>query len=289
MNTPIPPKEFQSCLEYAIATMDVRGAYLDRMFDGGYVPSQDEIRAITQEELEHLKQKAAMPWVGMFENWCNALAEKLGRSAEDILEGKLLHTDFSDAGVRIKFEDGSDLTFRRVFYLGATPSDGSIHRVAVFTEHCGYHEFWIGPGDHIQDVGPLNQNNPHSNDATQVNVWDNMALVGRVFGSSDFEMLMEEDRVEFQAQLSSLIRVCRSTETAKRGIDPTDEFLKDAINVQLALKELGQDVNVGAAAAVWEHYSSGLAASWISGAESVHSAQKALFSYVASKPFISPS
>ena len=153
MTAPTPPKEFHSWLDYSVATMDARGAYLDRMFDSGDAPSLSEIRAAAQEELEHLKRKASMPWIGMLENWQTALSKRLGLPAKDILDGNLLPTDFPDAGVHIHFEDGSNLAFHRAFYVGETPSDGAIHRAAVFTEHCGYHEFWIGPGDRIEDVG----------------------------------------------------------------------------------------------------------------------------------------
>ena len=149
MSTPTPPTDFQSWLDYAIATMDARGAHLERVFNEDEIPSQDDIRAAAQEELDHLKKKAVMPWIGMLENWQMALSKKLGRSAEDIVEGNLLATDFSNDSVHVQFEDGTDLTFRRAFYVGETPADGAIHRVAVFTEHCGYHEFWIGPRDRI--------------------------------------------------------------------------------------------------------------------------------------------
>ena len=149
MSTPTPPTDFQSWLDYAIATMDARGAHLERVFNEDEIPSQDDIRAAAQEELDHLKKKAVMPWIGMLENWQKALSKKLGRSAEDIVEGNLLATDFSNDSVHFQFEDGTDLTFRRAFYVGETPADGAIHRVAVFTEHCGYHEFWIGPRDRI--------------------------------------------------------------------------------------------------------------------------------------------
>lgn len=132
-----------------------------------------------------------------------------------------------------------------------------------------------------KENGILTQYNPDSEYAKEANTWDNMAPVGREFGSPDFERLMDEDRVAFQSKLSKLVHECRSTETAKRGIDPTDEFLQDAVNVQLALKELGQEVSVSVAAAVWEHYSCSVAASWLSGADSVRSAQKMLFFYVA--------
>jgi len=149
MSTPTPPTDFQSWLDYAIATMDVRGAHLDRIFSEDDIPSQDDIRAAAQEELNHLKRKTVMPWICMLENWQIALSKRLGRSAENIVEDNLLATDFSNDSVHVQFEDGTDLTFRRAFYVGETPADGATHRVAVFTEHCGYHEFWIGPSGRI--------------------------------------------------------------------------------------------------------------------------------------------
>ena len=149
-----PPGDYLSWLDYAVATIDARGAYLDRMFDGPEIPSRDDVRVATLEELNDLRRRAAMPWFGMLDNWQTALSKRLGRQAEVILENGLLATDFSGAGVHISFEDGTDLTFRRAFYLGETPSDGAIHRVAVFTEHCGYHEFWIGPDDRIEVNSP---------------------------------------------------------------------------------------------------------------------------------------
>jgi hypothetical protein len=88
MNTPTPPTDFQSWLDYAIATMDARGAHLDRIFSEDEIPSQDDIRAAAQGELDHLKQKAVMPWIGMLENWQIALSKRLGRSAENIVEDR---------------------------------------------------------------------------------------------------------------------------------------------------------------------------------------------------------
>lgn len=154
MSIPTPPNEFQTWLDYAIATMDARGAYLDRIFDEGETPTQDKIRAAAQDELDQLRQKVSMPWIRILENWQSALSKRLGRSAEVILEGNLLASNFSDSSVHIHFEDRTDLTFRRAFYLGETPSDGAIHRVAVFAEHCGYHEFWVGSDDRIEAISP---------------------------------------------------------------------------------------------------------------------------------------
>lgn len=178
MNEPTPPKEFQSWPDYSIATMDARGAHLHRMFDGEETPSQDEIRTAVREEFEHLKKKVSMQWISLLENWQTALSNRLGRSANDILDGNLFQADFPDAAVHIRFKDGSDLRFRRAFYVGETPTDGAIHRVAVFTEHCGYHEFWLGPGHRIEDASPLNQYNPNLEYAKETNEWDNMAPVG---------------------------------------------------------------------------------------------------------------
>ncbi len=61
-------------------------------------------------------------------------------------------TDFSEDVVHIHSENGTDLTFRQTFYVGETPVDSAIHRVVVFTEHCGYHEFWIGPDDQAEAI-----------------------------------------------------------------------------------------------------------------------------------------
>lgn len=58
------------------------------------------------------------------------------------------------------------------------------------------------------------------------------------------------------------------------------EERKDAINVQNALHEWGQDVSVEVAAAVWRHYSRSLKADWMSGAGTVASAKVALFVYL---------
>jgi len=78
-----------------------------------------------------------------------ALSKRLGRSAEDILDSRLLAAGFSDDSVHVQFKDGSDLTFQRAFYVGETPINAVFHRVAVLTDSCGYHEFWIDPGDRI--------------------------------------------------------------------------------------------------------------------------------------------
>lgn len=57
---PIPlPTGFNSWLDYAIATMDARGALLDHMFTHGHIPNQEDIRAAAKAELGALRAKAA--------------------------------------------------------------------------------------------------------------------------------------------------------------------------------------------------------------------------------------
>ena len=131
MRTPAPPADFQSWLDYAVATMDTRGAYMGRIFseDGTPTPSPDDIRAATQEELDHLRCMASLPGVRMLENWKMALSKRLGRCVEDILENGLTESDFSDDSVHVQFKDGSVLTFKRAFYVGGATADGAIHRV----------------------------------------------------------------------------------------------------------------------------------------------------------------
>ena len=52
------PTGFNSWLDFAIATMDARGAFLDRPFTHDHIPSQEEIRAAAKAELDALGAKA---------------------------------------------------------------------------------------------------------------------------------------------------------------------------------------------------------------------------------------
>ncbi|WP_180124873.1 hypothetical protein [Rhodoferax sp. BLA1] len=60
MKKPIPlPTGFNSWLDYAIATMDARGAILERLFTDDDFPTQDELRAVSKAELDALRARAA--------------------------------------------------------------------------------------------------------------------------------------------------------------------------------------------------------------------------------------
>ena len=76
-STLTPPKDFPTWLDYAVATMDARGTYLERMFDDVEIPAQDEIRAAAQDELDRLRQKSVMPWIRIQENWKTKLSQRL--------------------------------------------------------------------------------------------------------------------------------------------------------------------------------------------------------------------
>lgn len=224
-------------------------------------------------------------------SWKLELSQRVGRSEASILGEGLLVGDFPESSVRIVFEDGSDLTFRRSFYLGDIDKrtvDKSVCRVAVFSEHVGHHEFWIGPEDHIevltQRKQPLTELLaicvPDAPQSDEDRAWDNMAPVGREFGSPDCERLADNDRAVFQSNLSSLIRECSELADARSTKVGPDER-QDALNVQGALQELGQHVSLEVAAEVWRHHSSSLAAAWMSGAETVNSAKNTLYFYCA--------
>lgn len=253
MSTPTPPPDFQTWLDYAIATMDARGQYLGRIFSQNDIPSPDDIRAAAQKELDHLKAMAHLPGYRMLQNWQEALSKRLERSAEAIIEEGLGAVDFSADSVRVQFEDGSDLTFRRAFYVGEAPADGAVHRVAVFTEHCGYHELWIGPDDlieaesiqekiehdpdlkgkddisldspeNLQFVGDIHQAQSEIAQGQVVPyefgpvseqdlAWDNMVPVGREFGSPGVSAAMEK--------LLDLAKAIVENSTAQEaGFDP---------------------------------------------------------------------
>ena len=84
MSRPPPPTDFPCWLDYAIATIDARGAQLDRIFSENDIPSQDDIRAAAQEELDELKQKVAMPWKSISPEH-RALLERLARRDAEVM------------------------------------------------------------------------------------------------------------------------------------------------------------------------------------------------------------
>ena len=267
---PSPPTDFQSWLDYAVANLDVRGAYLDRIFDQEDVPSQDSIRAAALDELDQLKQKAIMPWIGMLENWQVALSKKLGRPAAEIVEHNLLPTDFPKTSVLVQFNDGSRLMFRRAFFVGEKAADAVSSRMAIFSEYCGYHEFWLGPKDQISEGLKFDGQHASAEDLA----WDSMAPIGGEFGSPDFDRLMEEDAEKFGLDLAQWIQESRASNVS---LKLEGDEVSDTRNVQLALHQLGQDVSLEDAACVWKRYSQSLMASWMSGAETVQSAARTIY------------
>ncbi len=108
--------------------------------------------------------------------------------------------------------------------------------------------------------------------------WDNIAPVGREFGSPDYDRLEQDDLNRFRSNLARLIAISSTTNSVQAH--PFDaEELRGAINVKTALLALGQKVSVEEAAAVWRKHSQSLMAGWMSGAETVASAKKAVYFY----------
>ena len=103
--------------------------------------------------------------------------------------------------------------------------------------------------------------------------WDLMDPVGREFGRPDYDRLEQDDLNTFRLNLTRLIEISSTANNAPVPLD--EEERTDATNVQTALHELGQDVSIEVAAAVWRRHSQSLMA----GAETVASAKRTVFSY----------
>ena len=74
----------------------------------------------------------------IIDEWAGALSEKLGRSTDEIRTTGLSAEDFSPAQrVELTLADKSFCRFNFAFLV----LDEASRRVAVFTEHCGYHVF----------------------------------------------------------------------------------------------------------------------------------------------------
>ncbi len=100
-----------------------------------------------------------------------------------------------------------------------------------------------------------------------------MAPVGREFGSLDFDRLMDEDAKKFASDLARWVQ----SSASNVALQLDENEVSDARNVQLALRELGQDVTLDVAASVWKHYSQLLMVNWTTGAETVQSAARTLY------------
>jgi hypothetical protein len=82
-------------------------------------------------------------------DWAADVSAKLGRSVEAIKNEGLSAYDFSPSqNVRINFGDGSFAEFKYAFACIREKESW----VAVFTEHCGYMEFWLAPEMEVIEV-----------------------------------------------------------------------------------------------------------------------------------------
>lgn len=76
--------------------------------------------------------------IALVRDWAGKLAETLGRPAEELRAKGLGAGDFpSGHDLHIRLADGSFVCFRYAFCL----VNEKTLRLAVFTEHCGYHLF----------------------------------------------------------------------------------------------------------------------------------------------------
>lgn len=83
--------------------------------------------------------------VAFVRKWIRELSQYLGRSEAELVEHGLDAGDFKGE-VSLRFEDGSRVEFRYAFYVR---SEADPEQIAIFTEHVGYHEFFVGPDDEL--------------------------------------------------------------------------------------------------------------------------------------------
>jgi hypothetical protein len=92
---------------------------------------------------------------------------------------------------------------------------------------------------------------------------------------------MEDYSENIQVHLMRTVSKCRGLYDLQKYPLKDKEMREDASNLQAALKELGLDVTMDDAAAVWVRYSNSMCAGWMVGAETVKHAKLALISYCA--------
>jgi hypothetical protein len=82
-------------------------------------------------------------------DWATDLSLKLGREVDTTKNNGLSAYDFSPSRtVKINFGDGSTAEFRYAFACIRQEKS----QVAIFTEHCGYLEFWLAPEMEVIEI-----------------------------------------------------------------------------------------------------------------------------------------
>lgn len=84
----------------------------------------------------------------IIENWKEKLSEKLGRSADVLFEKGLSASDFK-SGSKVILSNPGELEC--TFYHAFSVVNPELGKVAVFTEHAGYHEFYLN-GLKVSDI-----------------------------------------------------------------------------------------------------------------------------------------
>ena len=82
------------------------------------------------------------------ELWKEKLSEKLNRSVNEISSNGLSATDFNSSSKVVLSNPGE---LECIFSNAFSVVNPEIGKVAVFTEHCGYHEFYLN-GVKVSDV-----------------------------------------------------------------------------------------------------------------------------------------
>ena len=90
----------------------------------------------------------------LFNRWLPELSAALGRTEEDLAANGLSPSPgfFNLDGVRVRFEDGSEMRFR---YASALRCRANPNVVGLFTEHAGYYEVELFPEDKLEGPGVL--------------------------------------------------------------------------------------------------------------------------------------
>ena len=84
----------------------------------------------------------------ILETWKDKLSEKLGKSVEELSERGLSAADFDSSSKVVLSNPGElECTFSHAFSV----VNAEVGKVAIFTEHCGYHEFYLN-GMKVSDI-----------------------------------------------------------------------------------------------------------------------------------------
>ncbi len=152
MTLPPPPLGYATWKEHILSTAHAARPPRSNAVRDPNQEVSDEERELARRWCIDSEIERGLKWLNFLDEWWPQLSQRLGRTFEDVLYNGVNKADLTGEGVRIEFQDGSEVIFRNAFSLGGPPPDYGRDDLHIFSKHCGYHRFVVDATDRISVI-----------------------------------------------------------------------------------------------------------------------------------------